>query len=55
MTLISTLLVGVGAIAACGANAALGDPVTVYSEARGLGDGFAQVYCGLDGDGRVRG
>jgi hypothetical protein len=46
-----TLLIGVAVIAACGARAALADPVTVYSEAKRLGDGFAQVYAELDGAG----
>jgi hypothetical protein len=46
-----TLLIGVAALAAWGTAAALADPVTVYSEARRLGEGFAQVYAELDGTG----
>ena len=49
-----TLLIGVTACAAWGAAAALADPVTVYSEAKRLGDGFAQVYAELDGAGAPR-
>jgi hypothetical protein len=51
---IKALLTGVAAIVACGTGAVLADPVTVYSEARGLGDGFAQVYAELDGEGAPR-
>jgi hypothetical protein len=46
MNRIRALLTGVAAIAACGTGAVLADPVTVYGEARGLGEGFAQVYAG---------
>ena len=49
-----TLLIGVAACAAWGTAAALADPVTVYSEAKRLGDGFAQVYAELDGAGAPR-
>jgi hypothetical protein len=42
------------AIAACGIGAVLADPVTVYSEAKGLGEGFAQVYAELDAEGAPR-
>jgi hypothetical protein len=46
-----TLLIGAAALAGWEAGAALADPATVYSEARRLGDGFAQVYAELDGEG----
>jgi hypothetical protein len=49
-----TLLLGVAASAACGASGALADTATVYSEARRLGDGFAQVYAELDAEGAPR-
>jgi hypothetical protein len=45
------LWIGVAALAAWGANGALADAATVYGEAKGLGDGFAQVYAELDGAG----
>ena len=48
---IRTLVIGVAAGAACGTQGALADPGTVYSEARRLGDGFAQVYAALDAEG----
>jgi hypothetical protein len=48
-----TLLIGGVVVAACGAGA-MGDPTTVYSEAKKLGDGFAQVYAELDADGAPR-
>jgi hypothetical protein len=51
MNRIRALLTGVAAIAACGAVAVLADPVTVYGEAEGLGEGFAQVYAELDAEG----
>jgi hypothetical protein len=54
MNRIRALLTGVAAIAACGTGAVLADPVTVYGEARGLGEGFAQVYAELDGEGAPR-
>jgi hypothetical protein len=49
-----TLVIGVSAIAACGAQAAMADAVTVYGEAKRLGDGFAQVYAELDAAGAPR-
>ena len=51
---VRTLSIGVVAVVASGAQAALADPVTVYSEAKRLGDGFAQVYAELDADGAPR-
>ena len=45
-------LLGAAACAVCGAHAALA--ATVYSEARKLGEGFAQVYAELDADGAPR-
>ncbi len=45
------LWVGVAALAAWGAHGASADAATVYGEAKGLGDGFAQVYAELDGAG----
>jgi hypothetical protein len=48
------LLIGAAAFAAWDASGALADPVTVYSEAKKLGDGFAQVYAELDSDGAPR-
>jgi hypothetical protein len=45
------LSIGVAALAAWGTETALADPVTVYSEAKRLGEGFAQVYAQLDGAG----
>ena len=53
MSCIRALLIG--AFAACGTQAALADAVMVYSEAKRLGDGFAQVYAELDGAGAPRG
>ena len=47
------LLVGV-ALVACGTQAAAADAATVYTEAKRLGDGFAQVYVELDGEGAPR-
>ena len=49
-----TLLTGAAALAACGTEVAQADPLTVYSEAKKLGDGFAQVYAELDSDGAPR-
>jgi hypothetical protein len=49
-----TLLIGAAALAAWGTEVALADPVTVYSEAKRLGDGSAQVYADLDADGAPR-
>ena len=48
------LWVGVAALAAWGAHGASADAATVYGEAKGLGDGFAQVYAELDGAGAPR-
>jgi hypothetical protein len=45
------LLIGAAAFAACQAHGALADPVMLYGEAKRLGDGFAQVYAELDGEG----
>jgi hypothetical protein len=49
-----TLLVGVAAIAACGAGAAMAETAAVHGEAGKLGNGFAQVYAELDGEGAPR-
>jgi hypothetical protein len=54
MSRIGGLLLGVAAIAACGAGVAMADPVTVYSQAKRLGDGFAQVYAELNSVGAPR-
>jgi hypothetical protein len=51
---IRTLLIGAAALAACGAKAAMADAAAVYSEAKRLGDGFAQVYAELDAEGAPR-
>ena len=51
---IRTLMIGAAASAACGAMAAMADAATVYSEAKRLGDGFAQVYAELDAAGAPR-
>ena len=51
---IRTLLIGAAAFAACGAKASMADAATVYSEAKRLGDGFAQVYAELDAEGAPR-
>jgi hypothetical protein len=51
MNRIRGLLIGAAAIAACSAGAAMADTVTVYSEAKRLSDGFAQVYAELDAEG----
>jgi hypothetical protein len=39
---------------AFGTGAVLADPVTVYTEAKRLGEGFAQVYAELDAEGAPR-
>ena len=49
-----TLVIGVSAIAAWGAQAAMADAIMVYGEAKRLGDGFAQVYAELDAAGAPR-
>lgn len=55
MNRIRTVLIGVAAgLAACGAKAAMVDAATVSSEAKRLGDGFAQVYAELDAEGAPR-
>ena len=54
MSCIRTLLIGAAAFAVCGTQVALADATTVYSEARKLGEGFAQVYAELDGAGAPR-
>ena len=51
MSGIRTLVIGVAACAAWGAQAAPADAGKVYSEAQRLGDGFAQVYAELDAEG----
>lgn len=45
------MLLGVAALAACGTQVAIAETTTVYSEARRLGDGFAQVYAELNAEG----
>jgi hypothetical protein len=54
MNRIRALLVGAAAFAACGMQAAIADAATVYGEAKRLGDGFAQIYAELDGEGAPR-
>ena len=54
MNRIRALLTGVAAFAACATGAVLADPVTVYGQAKGLGEGFAQVYAELDAVGAPR-
>jgi hypothetical protein len=44
-------LAGAAVFVACGMQVALADGATVYSEARKLGEGFAQLYAELDGEG----
>ncbi len=48
------LLIGVAVLAACVTEAAVVDAASVYSEAKRLGDGFAQVYAELDAGGAPR-
>jgi hypothetical protein len=50
MNRIGALLIAAAA-SAFGTGAVLADPVTVYSEAKRLSDGFAQVYAELDAEG----
>jgi hypothetical protein len=54
MSRIRALLIAAAAIVVCGTGAVLADPVTVYGEAKGLGEGFAQVYAELDAVGAPR-
>jgi hypothetical protein len=54
MSCIRGLLIGAAAFVVWGTQAALADAVMVYSEAKRLGDGFAQVYAELDGAGAPR-
>ena len=49
-----TLMIGVAVVAVGATEGALADPVTVYGEAKRLGDGFAQVYAELDAEGAPR-
>ena len=49
-----TLLLAVAAWAVYGTSAALADTATVYTEAKRLGNGFAQVYAKLDAEGAPR-
>ena len=48
------LSIGVAAVAACAAGGVLAGAATVYGEAKKLGEGFAQVYAELDGEGAPR-
>ena len=54
MNHIRTLWIGAAAFAALGVQAALADAITVYGEAKRLGEGYAQVYAELDATGAPR-